>query len=146
TQARLWCDTRRFIEFIELRIGSFIAGFQPLLHDDMAGGAGANSPAGMVQPHLEALGNIQDAAGQPVVAVGKLLRIDLDGFAARKKGHLELFGRLLVFYFLDVRIAAAHSALPSQIPEKHLKSFLQGLKPVRPGASTPGLKPRPPEE
>jgi hypothetical protein len=30
--------------------------------------------------------------------------------------------------------------------EKHQKAFLQGLKPIRFGCFTPGLKPQPPKE
>src|SRR5438874_13630968 len=37
TQARLRRDARRFVEFVELRVRRFVARFEALTHDDVAG-------------------------------------------------------------------------------------------------------------
>src|SRR5437016_1341544 len=78
------------------------------MHDHVARRAGTDSTTGMVKPHLEAFGNVQNAARQAVVAVGDLFRIDFDGLAAGKKRHLVFLRGRLVFDFFNVWICAAH--------------------------------------
>src|SRR6267154_127457 len=108
TQSRFRRDARRFIEFVELRIGGLIAGFQAFPHDHVAGRAGAHASARVVQSRFNALGNIKNASGQAVMAVGDLFRIDLDGLAAGKKCHLIFLRGRLVFDFFNIGVAAAH--------------------------------------
>ncbi len=76
TKAGLWGDAGSFVEFVEFGIGGFIAGFEALLDDDMAGGACADAAAGVVEPSFDALGNVENAAGQAVVAVGDFFGIE----------------------------------------------------------------------
>src|SRR2546421_363279 len=112
TEARLRSDAGRFVQLIELSVSGFIAGFQAFSHDDVARRAGADAAASMVQTGLDALGNVEDAARNAIVAVRNFFRVDLDGFATRKKGHLVFLRRGFVLDFLDVRIAAAHFVPP----------------------------------
>src|SRR5713226_7430832 len=76
-QARLGRDSRGFVELIVFGVGGFVAGLQPLMHDDVAGGAGAHPAAGMVKAHVKAVGKVENAAGQAVVAVGNFLGVHL---------------------------------------------------------------------
>src|SRR4029077_13738600 len=115
-QTRLRSDAGSLVEFVKLRVGGFIARFQTFFHHHVAGRARTHAAASVVQPHLEALGNIQDAARQAVVAVGKFLGIDFHRLAARQTCHLEFLGGLLVFHFFDIRIATAHKFLPKPQP------------------------------
>src|SRR5438874_1282070 len=94
------------------KVSGIIAGFQAFSHDDVARRAGADAAASMVQTGLDALGNVEDAARNAIVAVRNFFRVDLDGFATRKKGHLVFLRRGFVLDFLDVRIAAAHFVPP----------------------------------
>src|SRR6266850_3141114 len=86
-EARLRGDAGGFVEFVELGVGGLVAGLEAFAHDDVARGAGANAAAGVVEAGFEPFGDVQDAAGQTVVAVGNFFRIDLDGLAAGKKRH-----------------------------------------------------------
>src|SRR5277367_540912 len=108
-EARLWRDAGSHVQFVEFGVGGFVAGFEALLDDDVARGAGADAAAGVVEAGFDAFGNIENAAGKAVVAVGNFRRIDLDGFAARKKCDFIFLRGGRVFDFVDVRIAAAHS-------------------------------------
>src|SRR2546429_159249 len=51
-EARLRRDTRRFVEFVELRVRRFVAGFEAFTNDDVAGGAGADASARVIQARL----------------------------------------------------------------------------------------------
>src|ERR1700726_3215695 len=66
-QARFWSDAGGFVELIEFGIGGFVAGFETLVNDYVAGGAGANAAAGMVEAHVIALGDVENTAGNAVV-------------------------------------------------------------------------------
>src|SRR5580704_1030442 len=112
SQPRLRRNPRRFVQFIQLRVGRFVARLQPFFHHRVARGASAHSAAGMIDADFEAFGNVQNTAGNAVVTVRKLFRVDLDGFAAWQERDLKLLGRFLILYFLDIRIAAAHRFLP----------------------------------
>ena len=81
---------------------------RPCLHDDVAGRAGADAAARVVEAGFDAFGDIENAAGKAVVAVGNFLRIDFDGFAAGKKCDFIFLRGGRVFDFFDVRIASAH--------------------------------------
>src|SRR6516165_716160 len=96
----------------------------------MARGASANTTAGMIQSHFETFGDVQNASGQPIVAIRELFRINLDGFAARKKRHFELLRRLLILYFLNIWIGPAHSPLPKPRPD-----FSPGAQSAPPSSS-----------
>src|SRR5271169_2684401 len=139
-QARFRRNPGSLIEFVELRVGRFVARFQSLFHHHVASRAGTHTPASVVQSYFEALGNVQDAARQAVVAVGKFLGIDFHGLAARKKSHLELLGRLLVFHFFDIRITATHKLLPKPQPASCLRAPTARLSSsaVRRGVPWPG--------
>src|SRR5882672_7499843 len=113
-EARLRRDAGRFVQFVELGVGGLVAGLEAFAHDDVARGAGANPAAGVVETGFESLGDIQDAAGQTVMAVGNFFRIDLDGLAAGKKRHFIFLRGGLVFDFFDVRIASAHGLSPKR--------------------------------
>jgi len=103
-QARLRRNPGRFVQFIELRIGRFVAGFQTFFHDDVASRACANPAARVIQSGPERFGEIQNAAWQAVVTVGNFLRIDFQCFAAGQKSYFKFLGRRLVFYFFDIRL------------------------------------------
>src|SRR5229473_3643984 len=107
-EARLGGDAGGFVEFVEFGVGGFVAGFESFSHDDVAGGAGANAAASVVEAGFEALGDVEDASREAVVAVGNFFRVDFDGLAAGKKGHLIFLGGGFVFDFFDVWVAAAH--------------------------------------
>src|SRR6266478_3288004 len=113
-EARLRSDAGGFVEFVELGVGGLVAGLQAFAHDDVARGAGANAAAGVVEAGFESLGDVQDAAGQTVVAVRNFFRIDLDGLAAGKKRHFIFLRGGLVFDFFNVRIASAHDLSPKR--------------------------------
>ena len=66
----------------------------------------------MIQRNARRLRNVEDAARNAIVAVRNFFRVDLDGFATRKKGHLVFLRRGFVLDFLDVWIAAAHFVPP----------------------------------
>src|SRR6266849_479834 len=89
-QARLGRDARGFVELVVFGVGGFVAGLQPLMHDDVAGGAGAHSAAGMVEPHVKAVGDVENAAGQAIVAVGDFLRVHLEGLSFAQNPPLIL--------------------------------------------------------
>src|SRR5579863_9990821 len=84
-EARFWGDAGGHVEFVEFGVSGFVAGFEALFDDDVAGGAGADAAAGMVEAGFDAFGDVENAAGKAVVAVGNFRRIDFDGFAAGKK-------------------------------------------------------------
>src|SRR2546425_12933836 len=113
-EARLRGDAGGFVEFIELGVGGLVAGLEAFAHDDVAGGAGADAAAGVVEAGFESLGDIQDAAGQTVVAVGNFLRIDIDGLAAGKKRHFIFLRGGLVFYIFYMRIVFAPGVFPTK--------------------------------
>src|SRR5882672_519999 len=113
-EARLRRDARGFVEFVELGIGGLVTGFEAFAHDDVARRASANAAAGVVEAGFESLGDVQDAAGQTVVAIGNFFRIDLDGLAAGKKRHFIFLRGGLVFDFFNVRIASAHDLSPKR--------------------------------
>ena len=113
TQARFRREARSFVELVEFGVVGLVAGFQPLVNDHVARGAGADAAAGVVQAHVKSRGDVQDAAGQTVVAVGKFLRIHLDRFAFADKRHLEFFRRGRVFGLFDVRICCRPWISPS---------------------------------
>src|SRR6266436_4875611 len=119
-QARLRRNPRRFVQFIELRIGRFVAGFQTFFHDDVASRACANPAARVIQSGPERFGEIQNAAWQAVVTVGNFLRIDFQCFAAGQKSYFKFPGRRLVFYFFDIRVTAAHESLLLNILRRHV--------------------------
>src|SRR5215469_9335553 len=107
-QPRLRRDAGRFVQLIEFRVRGFVARFQALMNDYVAGRAGAHTPAGMVEPHFEAFGNVQNATWQAIVTVRDFLRVHLDGFAAGKKRHRIFLRGGLVLDFFNVWIGAAH--------------------------------------
>src|SRR5437879_1214005 len=111
-EARLWRDAGSFVELVQFGVGSFVARLQALMNNDVAGRAGADAAAGVVQAGFDAFGNVEDASRKAVVAVWNLLRVDLDGFAAGKKGDLVFLRGGFVFDFFDVWIAAAHRLFP----------------------------------
>ncbi len=86
---------------------------RPCLHDDVARRAGANASASVVQAGFDALGNIENAAWEAVVAVGNFFRIDFDRFAAGKKRDFVFLRGGRVFDFFDVGIASAHCLPPN---------------------------------
>src|SRR5713101_1025196 len=90
------------VEFIQFRIGGFIAGLEAFPDDEVARRAGANPAAGMIEAHFEALGNVKNAARKAVVAVRDFFRVDFDRFAAGKKRHFVFLRGGLVFDFFDV--------------------------------------------
>src|SRR5260221_3304002 len=102
TEARLRRNSRSFIELIQFRVGGFIAGLEALLHHDVAGRAGADSAAGMIEAGLQRFGKIQNTSGRAVVGVRNLRRIHFQRFAAGQKRHLKLLGRRLVPDLFDV--------------------------------------------
>ena len=81
---------------------------RPCSDDDVAGRASAHAAARVVEAGFDALGDIENAAGKAVVAVGNFLRIDLDSFAAGKKRDFVFLRGGRVFDFFDVRVASAH--------------------------------------
>src|SRR6202051_374222 len=106
-------DAGGLVELVEFGVGGFVAGFQALLDHDVAGGAGADATAGVVQSHFEAFGNVEDAAGDAVVSVGDFFRVDLDSFAAGQERDFIFLCGGLVFDFVDVGVTAAHFFLTS---------------------------------
>src|SRR6266704_3752639 len=108
-------DSGSFVEFIEFGIGGFVARLQALPHDDVTRRASANAAAGVVEAHLETLGNVEDAAREAIVAVRNFFRIDLDGLAAGKKGDLVFLCGGFVFDFFDIWIGAAHDLFPQEM-------------------------------
>src|SRR5579859_7493064 len=52
TEARLRRNAWRFVEFVELRVGRFVAGFEAFANDDVAGRAGADAATGVVEAGL----------------------------------------------------------------------------------------------
>jgi hypothetical protein len=107
-EARLRGDAGSFVKLVQLGVSGFVAGLQAFVNNDVTGGASADAAAGMVEAYLEAFGNIQDATGNAVVAVGNLRWVHFNGFAAGKKRHFVLLRGRSVFDFVDVWIAAAH--------------------------------------
>src|ERR1043166_2404181 len=68
-EARLWGYPRRLVQFVQFGIGRLVARFQSFFHDDVARRAGAHTAARVVEAGSDALGKIQNAAGQAVVPV-----------------------------------------------------------------------------
>src|ERR1700686_1688239 len=115
TQARLGGDAGGFVELVEFGVGGFVAGFQALLDHDVAGGAGADPTAGVVQAHFEAFGNVEDAARDAVVSVRNFFRVDFDSFTAGQECDFIFLRGGLVFDFGDVGVTAAHFFLPPML-------------------------------
>ena len=63
-EARFLRDARGHVEFVEFGVGGFVAGLEALLDDDVAGGAGADAAAGVVQASFDAFGDVENAAGK----------------------------------------------------------------------------------
>src|SRR5260370_12371456 len=124
TEARLWRDAGGFVEFVEFGVGGFVAGFEAFTHNDVAGGAGADAAAGVVEAGFEAFGNVEDAAREAVVAVGNFFRVDFDSLAAGKKRHLIFLRGGLVFDFFDLWVSSAPD-IPPKTKDSALKPPLQ---------------------
>src|SRR5256886_16334550 len=75
-EARLRRDAGSFIELVELGVGGFVAGLETFSHDDMAGGAGANASASVVEAGFDALGDVENNARENIVGVKNFLRVD----------------------------------------------------------------------
>src|SRR6266851_2134140 len=142
-EARLGGDAGGFVELVEFGVGGFVAGFEALVNDDVAGGAGADAAAGVVKAGFDAFGDVEDAAREAVVAVRNFFRVDLDGFAAGKKGDFVFLRGGFVFDFFDVWVAAAHwfplilAALTSrQVGAQHAAPLQRKSKP-RPTCGLP---------
>src|SRR5260370_17610861 len=97
-KAGLRRDARRFVQLVELGVGSFVAGFETFPHDDVARRAGADAAASVVEAGLGAFGNVENAAREAVVPVRNFLRVNLDGLATRKKCDFEFLRRGLFFF------------------------------------------------
>ena len=97
-EARFRGDAGRFVELIELGVGGFVAGFETFVNDHVAGGAGTDAATGVVEAFVEALGDIEDAAGKAVVTVRNLLRVDFDRLAVLDEGDLVLLRRGREFF------------------------------------------------
>src|SRR6266852_653385 len=108
-------DSGSFVEFIEFGIGGFVARLQAPPHDDVTRRASADAAAGVVEAHLETLGDVEDAAREAVMAVRDFLGVDLDGLAAREKRDLVFLCGGFVFNFFDVWIGAAHDLFPQEM-------------------------------
>src|SRR5258708_13293952 len=89
-QARLRSDSRRFIEFIEFGVSGFVARLQPFFDHHVAGGAGANAAASVIESGFESFGKIEDAPRQSIVAIGNFRGIDFQRFPPRPLNTLEL--------------------------------------------------------
>src|SRR5450755_1671771 len=94
-EARFLRDARSHIQFVKFGVGGFVAGFEALSHDDVAGGAGADSAASVIETGFDAFGRIENAAGQAIVAIRNFLGIELNRFAAGKKGDSVFLRRRL---------------------------------------------------
>src|SRR5467141_1493145 len=105
-------DAGRFVQLVELGVGSFVARFEAFPHDDVAGRASADAATSVVEAGLDAFGNVEDAAREAIVSVRNFLRVNLDGLAAGKKCDFEFLRGGFVFDFFDVRVAAAHDYPP----------------------------------
>src|ERR1700730_9457165 len=110
-QARLYLQPGGIVELIQFGVRRFVASFEALAHDNMARGAGADTAAGVVEPHVKSGGDIQNASGKALSCVRNFLGVHLDRFALADKGDLEFLCRGRVFDLFDVRIAAAHCCL-----------------------------------
>jgi hypothetical protein len=77
-QARARADSGRAIQHVLLGLLSFAAGREPLANDYMAGGAGADPSAGVIDFDVVGQGNVQNASGFPVTASLRVQRIDFD--------------------------------------------------------------------
>src|ERR1700693_2774544 len=108
-ETRFRRDAGGFVQLIELGVGSFVAGVQAFVNDHVAGGAGAHTAAGVVQTLVITLRNIEDAAGQAVVAIGNFFGIYFDRLAVLDEGDFIFLRRGREFCFFDVGILAAHS-------------------------------------
>src|SRR5271167_2983496 len=84
-ETRFLRDAWGHVEFVEFGVGGFVAGLEALLDDDVAGGAGADAAAGVVETGFDTFRDVENASGEPVVAIGNFRRVNLDGFAAGKK-------------------------------------------------------------
>ena len=116
----------RFVELIEFRVRGFIAGIEAFVNDHVACGAGADAAASVVETFMEALRDIEDAAGQAVVAVGDFFWVDLDRVAVLNKGDLEFPGCGREFCFFDIRVLAAHFLLLLAIQNRRVKLRPEG--------------------
>src|SRR2546425_1594512 len=104
---------RRSIKLIELVVRGFVAGLQPLDHFHVAGRAGADSPARMLEINARSSveRDVQNAAGQTCRTIGQLGGIDLedDWRSVRSpKGDLVCLLREFDFRFFNVWIGSAH--------------------------------------
>src|SRR5438046_6634232 len=77
-EARLRRDAGGFVELVELGVGGFVAGLEALVNDNVARGARADAATSVVEAGLEALGDVENAAGEAVVAIGNFFRVDFD--------------------------------------------------------------------
>ncbi len=110
-------NVRRLVELVEFVIRGLTTRFQPLDHLYVAGRAGADPAAGMLQVDVGASveRNIQDAAGQSGGAVGKLGGVHLKDkrrSVRLVKGDLVGLLRRRDFRFFNIRVGAAHVFLP----------------------------------
>src|SRR5216684_6138555 len=55
-------DAGRFVQLVELGVGSFVAGFEAFPHDDVACRASADAATSVVEAGLDAFGNVENAA------------------------------------------------------------------------------------
>ena len=79
-QARFQRETRGHVQAVGFLIGHFRKILHALVHDDVAGSAGAVAAAGMFQVNSEVEADVQDRSGQPVFLVGQLACLELYGF------------------------------------------------------------------
>jgi len=62
-EAGLQGQARGLLQLVEFFVGGFVARFEAFADDDMAGGAGTDAPAGMLEGNVDAVADVQNRSG-----------------------------------------------------------------------------------
>ena len=77
------------VEAVEFEVFGFGDAFGALLEEDVAGGAGGDAAAGVVEEDVVVLGDVEEGHGQAVAFVGKGVEGELYGFVLGLEGDAD---------------------------------------------------------
>jgi hypothetical protein len=109
TEPAVWSETRREGQFLVFRIGHFRKSLDAFTDDAVAGRAGTDASARVVDFNSVGEGDIENTAGQAGMTVGNPVWIHLHYDIHRQERYGELLRRRRRSFLVDVGIRAAHT-------------------------------------
>ena len=114
SQSRLKGHSWGVVDLIEFLVEWLVTSLKTLFDQNMAGRAGRNSPAGVVDVDPMGHGNVQNAARKARRPIRNFCGVHGNDLVVRAKTHLEGLRSLRNLAFWKIRIRAAHRAATLQ--------------------------------